>query len=834
MNKHFVHRISVIFMILLVFVSISPLNINAAEEKAISGYFDTGVRSTTIDGDKAKFLEYRDLDSGFFLDELQLKYAPPAGSTYFDLSIKNLNQEDEFYGLEGGKYGTYKYRLFYDSIPHTYGTGRSIFSGFGSNYLSIPDPVQQGLEAVEQTRGERGVNDPFADTSTEDAAAQDLVNGLFGNAADPATFKVIRKKSGFEYEYSFPSELKAWLKVSNERRNGTKVISTGTYERFAQTPGFTPVAGNTIASVGTGPGGTHTADLFLVSGAELAEPIDYITTSVSAGTGIYRKNWLADVQYTFTDFKNEFSSLRWDNPFRISDATATTSGDAVVDETSNGFNRGRFATGQLALPPDSQSHEVNASGSVTLPMHGRVTVALGYGLITQDEAFLPYTLNSAVSGTGGAPAVDLTDPSVLPAHDLNGEVQTLSGSTVLTFKPADPLAVTAKYRYYRYDDQSSHIQFPGYVAFGESFWRTKRNDPGVNNVRNEPFSFTKQVVDLGLDFHMTRSLTAFVEGGWEGWDYANLRVEDSDEYIYSAGILFRPSRTSSLKVAYTIADRNVDGYEEGATAENPEAVGLVNYNWADRERNKVEARYQVMPSEPVTIGLIGWYYEDDYAEDSRFGLKKVKDWSAALDVAYAHSEVLTLYTNYSREYRKDFIQNGAKDDPFDIDPSTLDEPFLENAFNPFNYWNTDIKDTVNSVGVGARFHLIPRKLAFEAGYSFSYGKTKFDNYNPNAAAAQAALAQDAKLANAVATDWPDVTNRLHEVTASVTYAVTQNLSASLRYLYEWYRLTDFSWDPMSNYLAGQTAENSTRFVFMDPTYHKYEAQVASVNLIYTF
>jgi hypothetical protein len=48
------------------------------------------------------------------------------------------------------------------------------------------------------------------------------------------------------------------------------VITAGTYERFNQGANGLP----------------HTADLFLVSGADLAEPIDYRTTTLSVGAGI--------------------------------------------------------------------------------------------------------------------------------------------------------------------------------------------------------------------------------------------------------------------------------------------------------------------------------------------------------------------------------------------------------------------------------------------------------------------------------------------------------------------------------------------------------------------
>lgn len=69
----------------------------------------------------------------------------------------------------------------------------------------------------------------------------------------------------------------------------------------------------------------------------------------------------------------------WDNPFRITDATAPNASDVAAAPGDNGFNRGRFAKGQLSLLPDSQSHDVTASFSLDLPHRSRFTGTVGYG-----------------------------------------------------------------------------------------------------------------------------------------------------------------------------------------------------------------------------------------------------------------------------------------------------------------------------------------------------------------------------------------------------------------------------------------------------------------------
>jgi MtrB/PioB family decaheme-associated outer membrane protein len=789
-----------------------------------AGFVEAGVRGKSVDGSEEKFQEYRDIKNGVFVDEASIRLGQGDSRDYLNVVIKNPARRDGFYGLSGGTHGIYKLDLFYDSIPHNFGTGVLPFAGAGTERLTIPDSVQSALQGVEQTRAERGTN-PLVDTTGEDALAQSIVNGLYGQS-DRFAFRLKREKAGVSLELNLTQDVKTWVKVANERRSGTRVISAGTYERFAQ-----------------GSGLAHTADLFLVSGADLAEPIDFNTTTVTLGAGIHKKGWLADFEYGFTDFNNGSTALIWDNPFRITDATATNATGASAAAGDNGFERGRFARGQLSLSPDSRAHDFTVSGAVDLPHRGRFAGSVSYGWITQNSPFLPYTQNSALNGLSfaGAPAalgIDVTNPASLPQGDLNGKVKTLAQSYSLTLKPAAPLKAVLKYRYYDYKNESDEIRFPGYAAFGESYWRLFKNDvtgPNDAPVVNEPLSYTRQNADLSLDFHASKPLTLLFEAGWEGWKRENLRIDSTTEYGAGAGFLYKPVKNAGLKAGYRYAKRTVDGYKTGDTAANPEAVGLVNYDWADRIRHKANARFHYDPIETLSLGISGSYLKDKLAEDDRFGLKKVENVAGGLDVSYTPSERLTLFVNYVREYRKSRMNSGSKDDAFDIASTTDNEAALFGAFNPLNYWNSDIKETTDTVGVGAKIQIVPRRLALDTGYNLSYGKTDFDVVNPNSDLAVAnGFAAGAKLANAVAQSWPKVVNRLHELKASLSYRWFDDLTVGVGYLFEWFKLDDFAWNNLQPYMAGQTAENSTKYVFAGAPYRKYEAHVGQLFLVYKF
>lgn len=827
----------VLALLLIVFVFVTSGSALADTEVKegkiiINGEINAGVQQTKVDGSQEKFEEYREVQNGFTVHDFRLKVDALDSPYYLDLKIKNPVEDDEFYSLKGGMHGKYNYQFFYDSIPHNFGSGKMLLNDVGGGRFLIGDTMQQQLQANEVLRSQRldntGVvntangaliNPNDAQNQSLDAGMTAIVNNLY-DSAQTVKFGLKREKTGFSFDYSLFENMKVWTKVTNEQKTGTRVIGNGTYERYNN--------GNTVTTAGVGDRG-HLVDFFQVAGIELPETIDYRTTTFNVGTGVYRKEWSLDAEYTFTDFGNEVDALIWDNPFRITDATATNAAGATTAlsvGTANPFNRGRSALGNLSLAPDSESHDFTVTGAAELPLHSKFTAAISYGWITQDESFQPYTLNTKIgqitaANSGPAAPFDATNPANLPQQNLNGEVATFSLSTQLTTKPIEPLAVTLRYRYYDYDNQSDHITFPGYSAFGDSFWRKVRNDPGAP-VANETLSYTRQNAELGIDYHLLKSLTLLVEGFWEDWDREELRIDDTTEYGGGAGFIFNPTRTAKLQGNYRYARRTVDGYKTGNTKVNPEAPGLVNFDWAERTRNKADLKLQVTPLEALTVGLSGHYQKDEFGEDNRFGLKENENILGAVDVTYAMTEKLSFYANYVRESRKGFMQSGAKDDAFD-NPATPANETTIGAFNPENYWNTDIEEDVDTLGVGMTAQLIPDKLTLNLSYIFSFSKMDFENVNPNGAV---------KLANAAAQPWPTVENRYQEFKADLGYNFTANLKGGITYLYERYTLDDFTNTPA--YMAGLSVENSTKFLFTGANNFSYDAHVAGVYLSYKF
>jgi MtrB/PioB family decaheme-associated outer membrane protein len=110
-------------------------------QKEVSGSVSLGVRQVGISAnDPSKFNEYRDLPSDTSLFggfELRRR----GDNDYLNAYGENIGREDQYLDLNGGRYGTFKYRLFSDQLRHNFGSGpgaRTPFTGAGTDTLTFP------------------------------------------------------------------------------------------------------------------------------------------------------------------------------------------------------------------------------------------------------------------------------------------------------------------------------------------------------------------------------------------------------------------------------------------------------------------------------------------------------------------------------------------------------------------------------------------------------------------------------------------------------------------------------------------------------------------------
>ena len=206
---------------------------------------------------------------------------------------------------------------------------------------------------------------------------------------------------------------------------------------------------------------------------ELFEPVDYDTTEMKISGEYAQAPFLLNVAYRYSQFKNNVDTLRFDNPLRVTDAV------------------GGPSNGTIDLAPDNQYHNLNVNGALTnLPWRSQLTASAAWGRMTQDDALVPFTSNTAIT----APA--------LPAERVDARVNTSLYNVRFTSKPLSFMRVKGNFRYYDYDNQTGVIEFPdGYVETDDF--------PVTTAIRNLPTSYTKTQAgaDVGFDVFTRSNLT---------------------------------------------------------------------------------------------------------------------------------------------------------------------------------------------------------------------------------------------------------------------------------------------------------------------------------------
>ena len=90
------------------------------------------------DKDAAKFREYKDLDSGAYLNNFTVMLEKPKSAFHLDAVGGGVGRDDQFYGVDVGRYNTWRVRGWFSETPHVFtSTYRSLWDGVGSDCAHV-------------------------------------------------------------------------------------------------------------------------------------------------------------------------------------------------------------------------------------------------------------------------------------------------------------------------------------------------------------------------------------------------------------------------------------------------------------------------------------------------------------------------------------------------------------------------------------------------------------------------------------------------------------------------------------------------------------------------
>ena len=778
----------------------------------------------------AKFREYKDLDSGLYLNNFTVMLEKPASAFHLDAVGGGVARTDQFYGVDLGKYNTWRVRGYFNETPHVFtSTYQSLWSGVDSATLTL-----NGLRPGGTT-----------DANTTQA------NMLLAIAATPdSDLELSRKRSRARVDFTLPANWKAFATYSGEHRDGSRP--------------FAAVFG------GAGGGGN----------VEIPESIDYHTQDVLTGLQYASGPTSLNVQFAASFFQNDISTLTFENPLFI-----TTNTIAGVPATT-------FTQGRIDLYPDNHYYNLKAEVARKFPqfLKSRVTGVFALGRSEQNDDLLPWSIEPLIGGTiNGVPTANAWNATAsLSRLSADAQIDTTLAAATILLNPARALEVRGRIRYYDTDNSKEYVACNPLTGqwgrllnngSGGSFVTpnlTVGNNPpgtlatGYNGtgcsyaavqalglapsagdvpIRSVPWEYRQLNSEVSADYRLNR--TNSLEGGFE---HENFRREYRErektwEDKIRVGYVNRDTATGTVRVSYEYGRRRGSEYVSNpfmdfysiSLGPVPTAATTNMATWfrnveqlrkfdlADRNQHVLNARfnYGIGPALDASVGLQVRDAEFPTSEYGRNDHQKLT--TPSVEINWQPTPATNAYAFYSFQdggqrqaglqqnacvmgnfyyfFSDGTVQTNATGVPpagpagtsllgtEQVQPANFrslcgrasaTSPLFPNS----RTWTVSHDDSNTVTGLG--FHYQLGRVLTELGYTYSNGRTKIRyEYNPAAlglSAVQVALAGDG---------WPDLTFRQNFLDANAVLPLYRRLSLRVLYRYEDGRIRDWHYNGVS-------------------------------------
>lgn len=667
---------------------------------------------------------------------------------YLELNATNLGLDSRSLSADGGVQGNFGVRINYDELPHFWAHGyQSPYQGLGSNFATLPAGW---------------VRPAAAPTTTANATLQAEINANMHSFE----IKTDRKTLGLGVN-KFVSD--RWELVANFKRDekqGNKLIGA--------VVGYS--GGNPRATI-------------------LPEPVDWTTDQAEIFARYSFEKLQFQVGYYGSIFKNDNQALKWQNAY-----PGTVWGGAASD----------YSIAQVGLPPDNQFHQLNASVGYSFSPVSRLNGAFSIGRATQNEQFLPYTVNPAI-----------TVNQALPRSSLNGEVITTNASLNFTTKLMPKLGLVAGYRYYDRDNRTPQSQY-NYVGGDSVNQSATLNSSRVRT--NLPVDSTKHQVNAELDYQLAPETK--VKLGYE-FDHVRKTFEAIDwekEQTVKTGIKHRFGEMTSAGVDYEYSDRQTSAYNGSApfvaSYSAQYIAGTVNPNFiwdnvptqkkffmAPRKRDKLRAFVNFSPVDRLDLEFSADYKDDRYTH-SELGLRQASGWAGNFDASLVVSENLTgnmfvTVENYQTNQRS--VNLGATQ---------------ANYTDVNRYWTADINDRTYTWGLG--FRATPfEKLELGGNFVQAYSKGKTAISLASASAGTAA-------------GMPDLNSRMDRFDLFGNYQLQKDLKLRMQYIHQRFRSTDWAFDQVAAAASAANSNGLANVIGTNQVSPDYTVDVVGISAIYSF
>jgi MtrB/PioB family decaheme-associated outer membrane protein len=751
---------------------------------AFTGSVEAGYLGGKAEERAAGFREYADWRQGWLVNRFRLGAENADSARYFDLRGGGVGRDDQYYGLEAGRYNGFKLSAFYSETPHVFSTdARPLWNGVGSGNLTLP----AGLTAGTHTQA--------------DAASYSALQAAVA-AAGETSLRVDRKKAGVRLDAPLAEGVNAYASYTNERREGARPFGGAFIFDFIRRSASNPTGSNVFGAV-----------------TETVEPIDYISHEFLTGLRFVGDKDRLNLSMSASLFRNNIQSLTWDNPF------------AIVAGGTIGTNSTSYEQGRFALAPDNEAYNVKAEYARVLPWQGQFTTTVSVGRMLQDDNLLPPTINDGVNASGtpttyAATIAGYNTTDVLSQKTGGQRIDTKLADVGASVKPTQDLTLRAKLRYYDEENKAHYVAIDpatgkiGYPAldyglpgvFGAAFGFYN----GTNNLHymSIPTSYSKWTGGAGAAYQLSRLTLVGINYERERVDRPYREVARTTEDRVKLNANTRAVDDGTLRVSYEVADRrgseyHADIYEHFYTSSRSDYTGpipvhtlaeLRKYDVADRRQTVVNARFNYMLRPDMDAMVSMQHKRNDYTESQygRIGDDDVNtlnlEWNY---MAAPGKSVFTYYTLQKSEMQQGNINQGVS--------GTRSSPNAggDNMYPLIGAWTAESADTNHVVGAGFAVDFGLARL--ESRYSYSWSKTRQSYAYADAQAATVGSGtNETQTASVAGNEFSDMKFHVQALESSVVRPLDKR--SAVRLFHRWERRTTVDWHYTgldSNLLIGQ-------------------------------
>jgi len=368
------------------------------------------------------------------------------------------------------------------------------------------------------------------------------------------------------------------------------------------------------------------------------------------------------------------------------------------------------------LEPDNTAQTFSTSVALLLSPTTRLISDFSYGHATQNDAFLPYTVNT-----------NLVMTTPLPRTSLNGQLQTIHAGVSLTTRPRDNL--DAKLRY-RFDDRANNTPRDTYIVVPSD----TLNQETLTTARariNRPYSRLSHKAEAEATYRISPRTRVLA-----GYDFDRHKREFTEVRTtteHAGKLELRSSIAENITgwARYSYSRRTGSQYvsnealltghpqnyldtlmPEGRFENDPL---LRRYDIADRSRHMAKARADITIGETV-LGLSGTHSYSEF-DATDIGLTSSRYGGATLDISLQPIGPITA-SGFATWERTRNAQNGYSRPAGAFPPGA--------AYDPRRRWSIAARDTGYTAGVDLEWAAIKDRLSIVLNYTMSRTNSDFD------------------------------------------------------------------------------------------------------------